>query len=285
MSTTLAFSPDGKRYGPGAMTAPSSAFDRQRADTLVHRASQAVTDGPPLPGNSVDMIIGPGSRYMAYPTANIVPFRIRDIATGALGAPSAEDDGDFKTFSADGERYVTVDDTGVLRVWDTATGAALADSEGGERLFSFFPAGAKAVFTPDGRNVVALETSATDPDDFGLVPETLVVLDATTLAPVGGEPVPLGYVGRTISVAPDGRQAVVVGNTPGEGVTNVLLVDLETRRIIRSTPVAEFDQRLSGASEQHGRPGRSDGRHQRDARRCRGRRRGDGRGEPGPARS
>ena len=81
----LAFSPDGQTLWSGGDDRALLAFDRQRADTLVHRASQAVTDGPPLPGNSVDMIIGPGGRYVAYPTANIVPFRIRDVAR----APSA----------------------------------------------------------------------------------------------------------------------------------------------------------------------------------------------------
>ena len=56
-------------------------------------------------------------------------------------------------------------------------------------------------------------TGAADNDD-------LVVLDAATLAPVGGEPVPVGSTGRMVGVTPDGRQAVVVVSgidRPGDG--------------------------------------------------------------------
>ena len=38
----------------------------------------------------------------------------------------------------------------------------------------------------------------------------LVVLDASTLSPVGGEPVLVGPIARAVSVSPDGRTAVVV---------------------------------------------------------------------------
>ena len=239
----LAFSPDGTTLWSGGDDRAIFAWDLERADTLVHRASPAVPAESTLPFDSVDMIIAPGGRYVAYPTADQASFQIRDVATGALGPPAAEDDGFFKSFSPDGDRYVTVSGAGTLRVWDTGTGALLADSEGGGRLFSMFPAGAKAVFTPDGRHVLALEPlSADDPDLVGRVPETLVVLDAATLAPVG-EPVELGFAGRMISVTPDGTHAVVVANTVGEGVTKVLLVDLEARRVVRSTPVTEFDER------------------------------------------
>ena len=206
----LAFSPDGKTLWSAGDDRAIFAWDLQRADTLVHRASPAVADGPALPGDSVDMIIGPGGRYVAYPTADVVPFQIRDVATGALGPPSAVRMAGFMSFSPDGDRYVTVDERAGCESGTRATGAVLADSEGSGRLFSCFPAGAKAVFTPDGRHVLALSRPLTIPTRVGRVPETLVVLDATTLAPVGGEPVPLGYAGRTISVTPDGRQAVVV---------------------------------------------------------------------------
>ena len=243
----LAFSADGKTLWSAGDDRAILAWDLQRADTLVHEASPAVTAGPPLPGNSVDMIIGPDGRYVAYPAADLTSFQVRDVTTGDLGPPSAVEDGEIRSFSRDGTRYVTVDLTGVLRIWETATGAALADSTSSGRLFSSFPTGAKAVFTPDGRHVLALESSATDPNGVGFVPESLVVLDATTLAPAEGEPVPLGYAGRTISVTPDGRHAVVIANTPGQGETKVLLVDLETRRIVHSPGLmAEFDQRGNG---------------------------------------
>jgi WD40 repeat protein len=111
-------------------------------------------------------------------------------------------------------------------------------------VFTCFPAGPKAALTPDGHNVVALQVSAatkecdSDPDD-------LVVLDAATLAPVGAA-VPLGYGGRDVSVTPDGRSAIVVVSTGAPGETRVMLVDLAQRRIVRSTPVPEFDRRRNG---------------------------------------
>ncbi len=280
----LAFSPDGTTLWSGGDDRAIFAWDLERADTLVHRASPAVPAESTLPFDSVDMIIAPGGRYVAYPFSppdtEMTSFQVRDLATGALGPPAAEEDGLFMSFSPDGDRYVTISGAGTLRVWDTGTGALLADSEDGGRLFSMFPAGAKAVFTPDGRHVLALEFPADDPDLVGRVPETLVVLDATTLAPVG-EPVELGYAGRMMSVTPDGTHAVVVANTVGEGVTQVLLVDLEARRVVRSTPVPEFDERSGRASEQHGGAGRSNRRHRRSAGPPRGRRRRDRRCGPG----
>jgi WD40 repeat protein/class 3 adenylate cyclase len=242
----VVFGPDGKSLWSGGDDGAIFVWDLQRKDTLVHRASPAVADGPPLPFSSVDMAIGPGGRYVAYPWADDpFHFRIRDVATGALGGRHTYSQ--FNSFSPDGKRYVTVNDAGRLRVWDTKTGAVLADSDGSGQLFSSFPPGAKAVFTPDGRNVVALTVGrrAFVRGVAGFVPEKLVVLDATTLAPVGDE-VPLGYAGRTVSVTPDGHRAVAVANTPGEGVTKVILVDLDTRRIIRSTPVEALDRRGNG---------------------------------------
>jgi WD40 repeat protein/DNA-binding SARP family transcriptional activator len=236
----VAFSPDGKTLWSAGEDRAIFVWDLQRAHTLVHRASPAVADGPTLPFNSADTVIGPGGRYVAYPAADDGHFQIRDVATGALGRPSRFEDGWFVSFSPDGTRYVTINDEGRLRVWDTKSGAVLADSNGSRQFFSTNPMPvAKAVFTPDGRGVVALEVGKTS--------EKLVVLDATTLAPVGGEPVPLRSVGRTVAVMPDGRQAVVVANTPGQGVTKVLLVDLETRTIVRSTRrLKAFDLRQNG---------------------------------------
>ena len=108
----LAFSPDGKTLWSAGDDRAIFAWDLQRADTLVHQASPAVAAGPTLPFNSVDMIIGPDGRYVAYPSADVTSFRIRDVTTGALGPPSAEDDGRFMSFSPDGERYATVDAAG-----------------------------------------------------------------------------------------------------------------------------------------------------------------------------
>ena len=90
------------------------------------------------------------------------------------------------------------------------------------------------MFTPDGRRSWR---SATTPRARRTTRD-LVVLDASTLAPIGGEPVPIGSTGRMLAVTPDGRHAVVVASgTAREPGDEVLLVDLETRRIVRSTPV------------------------------------------------
>ena len=240
----LAFSIDGKTLWSAGDDRAVFAWDLQRANTLVRQASPAVIAGPALAGSSVDMFISSDGRYVAYPAADLNSFQVRDVTTGDLSPSVAVEDGEIKSFSPDGTRYLTVDWSGVVRTWETATGAALADSSGTGRLFSSFPAGAKAVFTPDGSHVVALEADTTDLNAVGLVPESLVVLDAATLAPVGGQAVSLGYVGRMLSVTPDGGQAVVVANTPGQGETKILLVDLVTRRIVRSSGLmAEFDQR------------------------------------------
>ena len=239
----VAFSPDGTTLWSGGDDSAIFVWDLQRAATLVHRPSPAVADGPMLPFTSVDMVIGPGGRHVAFPEQDDLHFQIRDVATGALGPPSAPEDGRFISFSPDGSRYVS-GDFGWLRVWDRETGAVLADSEGSGQRLSAWPAGEKAVFTPDGRHVVALLEDTSDTEDPA---EELVVLDATTLAPVGGAPVPIGSVGRQLSVMPDGRTAVVVTSSIHHPETKVLLVDLEARRIVRSTPVEALDRREGAA--------------------------------------
>ena len=60
---------------------------------------------------------------------------------------------------------------------------------------------------------------------------------------------PIGSAGRMVAVTPDGRQAVVVASSVADepAETKVLLVDLETRRIVRSTPVEPGGQPFAGA--------------------------------------
>ncbi|MGH9269751.1 MAG: WD40 repeat domain-containing protein, partial [Ilumatobacteraceae bacterium] len=118
----------------------------------------------------------------AYPSLENSQFQLRDVVTGALGTVSAPEDGVFVSFSPDGERYLTVGDDERLRLWDRDTGEILAVSEGSG--FSGFHEGV-AVFTPNGQEVVALRYDAEGQYDN----ENLVVLDASTLAPVGGDPV------------------------------------------------------------------------------------------------
>ena len=69
------------------------------------------------------------------------------------------------------------------------------------------------------------------------------MLDATTLAPVGGDPVLVGALLRPHALCHARRPhgGVVVSSTD-HAETKVLLVDLEARRIVRSTPVEALDR-------------------------------------------
>jgi WD40 repeat protein len=232
----LAFSPDGKMLWSGGDDGAILGWDLQRAETLVRQLPRGVAGVPALPFSSVDMVISPDGGYVAFPSADDLHFQIRNVGTGALGLPAAIEDGFLESFSPDGKRYVTIDDPGRLRVWESETGAVLADSAGSGQTFVNFPPGIKTVFTPDGSHLVAVQIDANDN-------ESLVVLDSKTLAPIGGAPVPLGSVARRVGITPDGRAATVVVAPPGSFATKVLLVDLETRRIVRSTPVEVLDQR------------------------------------------
>jgi WD40 repeat protein len=231
----VAFSPDGTTLWSGGDDRAIFVWDLQHADTLVHEVPTDVV-APTLPFDAVDMDISPDGRAVAFPSADGNQFQIRDVASGALSLPSTwAEDGVFISFSPNGERYVTVDGAGRMRVWDRETGSVLADSAGSGQTYSNFPPGEKAVFTPDGRAIVAIVFHADDDED-------LVVLDATTLEPVGGAPVPLGSTARRVAVTPDGRAAVVVTSAMLHPETDVLLVDLETRRIVRATPVDALDR-------------------------------------------
>ena len=233
----LAFSPDGKTLWSGGDDRAIFAWDLEHTDTLVHQASPAVADGPALPFAAQGMVVGPDGHDVAFPSTDQVPFLIRDVDTGALGAPV---DDLFLSFSPDGDRYVSVDVDLRLRLWDRDSGELLAVSDDG--VFSPLHEGT-AVFTPDGRRIVALRidpSGAADNDD-------LVVVDAESLAPVGRESVPVGSTGRMVGVTPDGRQAVVVVSGIDRPGTAVLVVDLETRRIVRSTPVEPGGEPFGGA--------------------------------------
>jgi WD40 repeat protein len=198
------------------------AWDVQRANTLVHRAS--ATADYSLPFDSTDMVIAPDGRHVGFNAGDDQHLEIRDVATGQhRPAP-----GELLAFSPNGERFLTVfGDPGVLRVSDANTGVMLAESE--EQTFAAFPPGPKAAFTPDGRRVVAIQKKE--------ALEYVVVLDATTLETDGGKPVLIGDWVRAIGVTTDGKEAIVVVSIPEPPDTEVVLVDLTTRRIVRSTPV------------------------------------------------
>ena len=86
----LAFSPDGTTLWSGGDDRAIFVWDLQRVDTLVHRPP-GVAGGPTLPFVAVDMVVDRRGRYVVFPSADDLRFRIRDVATGALGRPSAEE--------------------------------------------------------------------------------------------------------------------------------------------------------------------------------------------------
>ena len=86
----LAFSPDATTLWSGGDDRAIFVWDLQRTDTLVHRPS-GVADGPALPFVAVDMVVDRRGRYVVFPSADDLRFRIRDVATGALGQAVGED--------------------------------------------------------------------------------------------------------------------------------------------------------------------------------------------------
>lgn len=226
----VAFSPDGKTLWSAGDDRAIFAWDLTHENTLAHRLAPNGTDAATLPFRSAEIIIEPGGHYVAFPADDRSQMQILDVATGALSKPSSPgEDGNFEVFSPDGAQYVTVDDE-TLRLWDRATGAMLAHTSA-----SFYFVGHKVAFTPDGRQIVTLQSDADRVD-------SLIVLDATTLEPVGGEPLVVGETVRAVSVTPDGRSAVVVVSSTTHPETKVVVVDLETRRIVRSTEAEEFER-------------------------------------------
>ena len=104
----LAFSPDGNTLWSGGDDRAIFAWDLQRARHLVHQPSPTVAEAPALPFHAQGMVIGPGGRDVVFPSTEIVPFQIRDVATGGLGEPSADRGRRFLSFSPDGKRYLTI---------------------------------------------------------------------------------------------------------------------------------------------------------------------------------
>jgi WD40 repeat protein len=238
----LAFAPDGATLWSGGDDGAIYIWDLRRAATLVHRPPQFGPNTPALSYVATDMVTDPDGRFVVFPASDDLHFQIRDVATGELSPPTSVEDGEFMSFSPDLSRYLTVTaDDLHLRLWDRPTRSLLADSGANGPLFTGFHTDT-AVFTPDGTRIVAFALASGDAGD------RLVVLDATTLAPVG-DSIPIGSTGRMITATPDGSQAVVVVSSTDTSApeTNVVLVDLDERKVVRSTPVTSESEPVGGA--------------------------------------
>ncbi len=230
----LAFTPDSTTLWSGGEDGAIFAWDLRRLDTLVHMASRTASS---LPFDTTDMVIAPDGRHVAFETGDDAHTEIRDVASG----DHTPIEGVFMSFSPDGSRYLTVvGDPGTLRISDVDTGVTLAESAPGSAFYANYPAGPKAVFTPDGHSVIAIQV---DRDGN----EQVVELDAATLAPDNETPVPIGQWARAIGATSDGKGAIVVVSVPDPPDTQVLLIDLATRRVVRSTPVELFGEPLQSA--------------------------------------
>ena len=242
MSTRSPSARDATTLWSGGDDGAIFAWDLQNATTLVHRAS-ANANVPPLPFDSADMVIAPDGLHVAFPSGDDSHVEIRDVATGRL-SPHPIEDGIFLSFSPDGQRFLTVtDDTaaGTLRVWDRGhrrdARRQCREGSGVLELSGWTQGRLHPGRAPRGRNPRRPRTA----------PNDIVVLDANTLAADGGESVPIGHGGRAVAVTPDGSKAIVVVSDPEQPDTKVLLIDLETRRIVRSTPVELLGEPFQGS--------------------------------------
>jgi hypothetical protein len=122
----------------------------------------------------------------------------------------------------------------ILRVWDRDTGSIVAEAltpEATEEAFF------RSQFTPDGRRLVITYFVEVGGD----ITSHLDVLDATTLQPADGPPLPLNGIANWVSFTQDASRAVVGLTHPGtEAPAEGLVVDLAERRVVRSIPLEEL---------------------------------------------
>jgi WD40 repeat protein len=222
----LAFSPDGTTLYSSSLDGSIYDWDLRRSATLVHEVP-AGRPSPHLAFAAEEMHVSPDGTAVVFPGSDQWGFQFRDVATGALSAPSTSDR--FLEFSPDGRQYATVDAKRTIRLWDRTTGKLLTSStaRGDDSVAD--------AFTPDGRRLVSAETTTANNAE-----SSLQVLDATTLEPIDGPPLSIVPGAWAVFVTPDGRQAVLFTSPPDFSGSNVVVVDLESRRIVRSIAVKDI---------------------------------------------
>ena len=130
-------------------------------------------------------------------------------------------------------------------MWDRQTGAVLADSEGSGRVFPGLHEGT-VVFTPDGQKVVALQHDPSSSDDLDAISSCSTPRRSHRWE--GRRCRSATLAGWSVSRPTVVRRSLWLSNADPSrpAKTEVLVVDLETRRIVHSTRVRAFD-RLGGA--------------------------------------
>jgi WD40 repeat protein len=139
--------------------------------------------------------------------------QLRDAAAGTLGdVRSADHDGlSWVAWRADGRRYATTGQDGMVRVWDTPSGELLAERQVAAGVI------ATVTYSTDGTRLAVAEDSG-----------AVYAIDAETLAPAG----PRVDVGRTFVSAvagPDDDHVVTI--SPGEAMP-LKLVDIARGRVV-----------------------------------------------------
>ena len=140
-------------------------------------------------------------------------IQLRDPAAGTLGdVRSVDHDGlGSVAWRADGRRYATTGQDGMVRVWDTPAGKLLAERQVAAGII------ATVTYTTDGTRLAVAEDSG-----------AVYAIDAETLAPAG----PRVDVGRAFVSAlagPDDDHVITI--SPGEPMP-IKLVDIERGRVV-----------------------------------------------------
>jgi WD40 repeat protein len=219
----LAFTHDSRMLYSSSLDHVVYAWDLRRSRTLAHRLPPDRGDLQPLAFGVEEQVISDDGGAVMYLAAGDDRVQFRDTATGALTPPATF--GFFLDFSPDARRFVTSPMDGTLKEWDRASQTLVATRSPDAGAYI------AAAYTPDGHRLVAAQVDQNNDHP------SLDVLDADTLEPVGGQALPIKIWPRAIEVTPDGRRALAVLSAYDHLETKVILVDLSSRHILRSTPV------------------------------------------------
>ena len=227
----LAFSPDGATLYSSSLDGSIYDWDLRRSATLVKQIPAGVVGSPPLDFRVDQMQLSPDAARVEFTSDDFDRFQLRECRDRpAQRAASDPDDGVFTTFSPDGQSLVTIFIDGSIRLFDRLTRALVASAEAGA-VFGL------SAFTPDGGQLTYVGSDTPFPEYSNF---HLGVLDAATLEHVG-QPMALDAFPSTLAVTRDGHHAVVVySDLPDDPRNRVDLVDLDQRRVLRSTPVKDL---------------------------------------------